>query len=129
MISAHGGTQPILPCFALAKLLLKCMLSGFSKATSCTECMTDRRLSVQTPSILSWKTQADCANVYNTPNIFAIWALEHITADLIAKGGLEVAGKRARRRAQAVSSPSVTCLACVIMMSMYCHTIHNCRSC
>lgn len=56
----------------------------------------------QTPSILSWKTQADCANVYNTPNIFAIWALEHITADLLAKGGLEAAGKRARRRAQVV---------------------------
>ena len=57
---------------------------------------------MQTPSILSWKTQADCANVYNTPNIFAIWALEHITADLLAKGGLAVAGKRAKRRAQVV---------------------------
>ena len=58
---------------------------------------------LQTPSILSWKVQADAANVYNTPNIFSIWALEQITADLIAKGGLEAAGKRSRRRAQAVS--------------------------
>lgn len=56
----------------------------------------------QTPSILSWKTQADCGNVYNTPNIFSIWALECITADLLAKGGLVTAGDRARRRAQLV---------------------------
>jgi phosphoserine aminotransferase len=58
--------------------------------------------SVQTPSILSWKVQADNGNIYNTPNIFSIWALECITADLLAKGGLVTAGDRARRRAQLV---------------------------
>ncbi|DBB11597.1 hypothetical protein WJX82_002752 [Trebouxia sp. C0006] len=56
----------------------------------------------QTPSILSWKVQADNGNIYNTPNIFSIWALECITADLLAKGGLVTAGDRARRRAQLV---------------------------
>lgn len=63
---------------------------------------------MQTPSILSWKTQAEAGNIYNTPNIFAIWALECITADLLAKGGLEVAGKRARRRAQQVTASPAT---------------------
>ncbi len=57
---------------------------------------------LQTPSILSWKVQADSANIYNTPNIFSIWALECITADLLAKGGLVTAGDRARRRAELV---------------------------
>ncbi len=57
---------------------------------------------VQTPSILSWKVQADSGNIYNTPNIFSIWALECITADLLAKGGLVTAGDRARRRAELV---------------------------
>lgn len=56
----------------------------------------------QTPGILSWKTQADSGNIYNTPNIFAIWALECITADLLAKGGLVTAGDRAKRRADLV---------------------------
>ncbi|DBA68540.1 hypothetical protein WJX79_008013 [Trebouxia sp. C0005] len=56
----------------------------------------------QTPSILSWQVQADSGNIYNTPNIFSIWALECITADLLAKGGLVTAGDRARRRAELV---------------------------
>lgn len=56
----------------------------------------------QTPSILSWKVQADSGNIYNTPNIFSIWALECITADLLAKGGLGIAGDRARQRAELV---------------------------
>lgn len=56
----------------------------------------------QTPSIMSWKTQADCGNIYNTPNIFSIWALECITADLLAKGGLVTAGQRAKQRADLV---------------------------
>ena len=60
---------------------------------------------MQTPSILSWKTQADCGNIYNTPNILAIWALECITADLLTKGGLVTAGDRAKRRADLVRSP------------------------
>lgn len=62
---------------------------------------------MQTPGILSWKTQADSGNIYNTPNIFAIWALECITADLLAKGGLVTAGDRAKRRADLVSSLSM----------------------
>lgn len=61
---------------------------------------------MQTPSILSWKTQADCGNVYNTPNVFSIWALECITADLLAKGGMVTAGQRAKQRAELVSHPS-----------------------
>ena len=61
---------------------------------------------MQTPSTLSWKTQADCGNIYNTPNIFSIWALECITADLLAKGGLVTAGARAKRRADLVSASS-----------------------
>ena len=40
---------------------------------------------VQTPSIMSWKTQSDASNIYNTPNIFSIWGLQLLTADLLAQ--------------------------------------------
>eukprot|EP00891_Asterochloris_glomerata_P006216 jgi/Astpho2/6216/Aster-03623 len=56
----------------------------------------------QTPSILSWATQDAAHNIYNTPNIFAIWGVERVTADLLQKGGLEAAGIRSARRAQQV---------------------------
>ena len=57
---------------------------------------------VQTPSILSWTAQDAAHNIFNTPNIFAIWGVEQITADLLQKGGLEAAGIRSARRAQQV---------------------------
>lgn len=57
---------------------------------------------MQTPSILSWATQDAAHNIYNTPNIFAIWGVERVTADLLQKGGLEAAGIRSARRAQQV---------------------------
>ena len=65
---------------------------------------------VQTPSILSWATQDAAHNIYNTPNIFAIWGVEQITADLLQKGGLEAAGIRSTRRAQQVCAWAA-CLA------------------
>ena len=70
---------------------------------------------VQTPSILSWAAQDAAHNIYNTPNIFAIWGVEQITADLLQKGGLEAAGVRSRRRAQQVGGWGVElglCVAC-----------------
>ena len=67
---------------------------------------------VQTPSILSWAAQDAAHNIYNTPNIFAIWGVEQITADLLQKGGLEAAGARSRRRAQQVGGCGVS-LGCV----------------
>ena len=93
---------------------------------------------------MSWKTQADCGNIYNTPNIFSIWALECITADLLAKGGLVTAGLRAKQRADLVSLPPTLCtlvqqlgqephlLQCVVFLEMYStalkYGLHHSRS-
>ncbi|KAK9824500.1 hypothetical protein WJX72_010880 [[Myrmecia] bisecta] len=63
--------------------------------------LLDQELS-QTPTVLSWKTQAACSNVYNTPNIFAIRVLELTLDKLLRKGGLPAAAQRSRQRAQQV---------------------------
>jgi len=41
------------------------------------------------PSIMSWKTQHQCHNIYNTPNVFGIWCVKEVVEDYIAKGGMQ----------------------------------------
>ena len=58
-----------------------------------------------TPGILSFKASASStpiANLWNTPNVFGIRALQLVLEDLKANGGVEEMQRRARRRAGAL---------------------------
>uniref|UniRef100_A0A7S1I371 phosphoserine transaminase n=1 Tax=Eutreptiella gymnastica TaxID=73025 RepID=A0A7S1I371_9EUGL len=50
------------------------------------------------PSILSWKMQHQCGNIYNTPNVFGIWAMNEVIKDFMRKGGMEWIQEEARTK-------------------------------
>ncbi|MEG0805786.1 MAG: 3-phosphoserine/phosphohydroxythreonine transaminase [Lachnospiraceae bacterium] len=52
-----------------------------------------------TPTMLKWKTQADAASLYNTPNVFAIYVCGKVFKWLKKMGGLSVMQKRNQEKA------------------------------
>merc|ERR1712032_1447659 len=41
------------------------------------------------PSIMSWKVAHQCANIYNTPNVFGIWAMNAVLENYLRNGGMD----------------------------------------
>ena len=54
----------------------------------------------KTPTMLKWKTQADNASLYNTPNCWAIYICGLVFEHLLNNGGLEGAKKRNEEKAK-----------------------------
>jgi phosphoserine aminotransferase len=64
----------------------------------------DRELKI-TPGVMSWaiaSKTSPIANIWNTPNVFGIRALQLVLEDCKAKGGVEAMRIRAKRRARLI---------------------------
>ena len=50
------------------------------------------------PSIMSWKVAEECRSIYNTPNVFGIWAMNAVLEDYLTKGGMDWITSTARTK-------------------------------
>tara|TARA_B100000401_G_scaffold400213_1_gene311834 strand:- start:291 stop:1388 length:1098 start_codon:yes stop_codon:yes gene_type:complete len=70
----------------------------------CRKSLLGRELDI-TPGVMSWSLNSNTkpiANIWNTPNVFGIRALQLVLEDCKAKGGVEAMKIRAERRARCI---------------------------